>query len=466
MLNTILTVLLPFIIVLGAAVVIHEFGHFAVAKLLKMRVETFSVGFGKRLFGFRRGDTDYRVSLVPLGGYVKLGGDESNASVEGASASDIPAHERFDLRPRWQKFLVIIAGPVMNILTALSVMFFAALINGVPVPPSPVVRSMTQNGAAERAGLRPGDRIVAFRGIENPSWDRMRNDALLAPEQPLPITVEREGQRIDLMIPPVRRVRGDEPVGEFDFSLDYGESPVVIVEVAEGGPAAEAGVRAEDRLLAINNEPMRDATQVTEYIQAHRDEPLRFTLSRGNERVEIDLGTRRMEGNRIGIVPATSVPFERIGVLGAARYAVERNIEILRLTGNALGQVFSGQRAARDTIAGPIGIARATSNAVNQLGWWTGIVSMLGFLSLSLGVVNLLPIPVLDGGAIMILAIEGLLGLVGLNLSMAVRERIQQVGFVVLILLMGFAITNDLLKVASRWRSPTSENPPAATSSP
>src|SRR6058998_2788349 len=124
--------ILSFIFVLGAAVILHEFGHFIVAKLLKIRVETFSVGFGPRLFGKRWGTTDYRVSLVPLGGYVKLGGDESNAAIEGDGESDIPAPERFDLRPRWQKFLVMVAGPVMNILTALVIVFGGALKNGVP----------------------------------------------------------------------------------------------------------------------------------------------------------------------------------------------------------------------------------------------------------------------------------------------------------------------------------------------
>jgi regulator of sigma E protease len=154
---------LPFIFILGTAVVLHEFGHFAVAKLLGMRVETFSVGFGPRLFGWRWGTTDYRLSLIPLGGYVKLGGDESNAAVEGAGESDIPLKERFDLRPRWQKFLVMVAGPTMNILTALAIVWAGAMIAGVPVSPaSPVVRYTKPGGVAEAAGLRAGDRILAL----------------------------------------------------------------------------------------------------------------------------------------------------------------------------------------------------------------------------------------------------------------------------------------------------------------
>src|SRR5213593_1341964 len=160
--------ILAFIFILGAAVTLHEFGHFLVAKLLKIRVETFSFGFGKRLFGRKIGTTDYRVSLIPLGGYVKLGGDESNAPIEGEGASDIPPHERFDLRPRWQRILVAVAGPIMNILTALSVPFLAALIVGVQITPAPVVSAVVPGGAAVKAGLQKGDRIVAFNGNANP----------------------------------------------------------------------------------------------------------------------------------------------------------------------------------------------------------------------------------------------------------------------------------------------------------
>src|SRR5207237_3316461 len=141
--------ILAFIFILGASVVLHEFGHFLVAKLFKIRVETFSVGFGPRLIGRKWGTTDYRISAIPLGGYVKLGGDESNAPIEGEGATDIPACERFDLRPRWQRILVAVAGPVMNILTALAIPFIAATLYGVQLTPPPVVRQIIPGGAAE-----------------------------------------------------------------------------------------------------------------------------------------------------------------------------------------------------------------------------------------------------------------------------------------------------------------------------
>lgn len=194
--------ILAFIGILGAAVVIHEFGHFIVAKFFKIRVETFSVGFGPRLFGKKRGHTDYRVSLIPLGGYVKLGGDESNAPLEGQGASDIPPEEQFNLRPRWQRILVAVAGPIMNILTALAIPFAGALMYGVPMTPAPVVSYAPGNGAAYKAGLQRGDRIVSFAGTESPDWDTIRGDALLSPGQPLPVVVERNGQRVALTITP------------------------------------------------------------------------------------------------------------------------------------------------------------------------------------------------------------------------------------------------------------------------
>ena len=184
------------LIVLGIIIVIHELGHFLVAKLFKIRVETFSVGFGPRLFGKKWGHTDYRLSAIPLGGYVKLGGDDSNAPLEGASAQDIPPEEMFNLRPRWQRVLVALAGPVMNILTALAIPFAGAFIYGVPGTPAPVVYDMQRGGAAEQAGLKQGDRIISFNSTQNPSWDTIYGDALLSPGRPLPLVVDRNGTQI------------------------------------------------------------------------------------------------------------------------------------------------------------------------------------------------------------------------------------------------------------------------------
>jgi regulator of sigma E protease len=454
--------ILAFIFILGAAVVLHEFGHFIVAKLFKIRVETFSVGFGPRLFGGRWGQTDYRLSAIPLGGYVKLGGDESNAPIEGAGATDIPPAEQFNLRPRWQKILVAVAGPVMNILTALTIPFIAALAFGVPATPSPVVSRIAPDGAAATAGLQTGDRIVSFNGTENPTWDRIKGDILLSPDQPLPIVVERNGQRIPLTLKPTKRTESTEVIGEAGFLPDYGDLPVVLTLVEPGSPAEEAGLKVGDRIVAIGGDTVNSAEQVTQYVKDHPKEPIRMTIERNGEKKEIVATTRLLSDGkeRLGIRPDEIMPRVSAGVFGAASYAVRTNFEILRLTGKALGQLFTGQRSARNTISGPIGIARASSTAVRENGL-SGVFIMLAFLSLSLGVFNLLPIPVLDGGAIFLLLIEGALSWVGLTLSTTVRERIQQIGFVMVLLLMVLVITNDLLKEASIWRG-TNENKPAA----
>lgn len=453
---------LAFIFILGSAVVLHEFGHFIVAKLFKIRVETFSVGFGPRLFGFRRGHTDYRVSAIPLGGYVKLGGDESNAPLEGAGSSSIPAEEMFNLRPRWQRILVALAGPVMNILTALAIPFAAAMMYGVPATPAPVVYYIQPGGAAEKAGFQQGDRIVSFNGHKNPSWDVISGDALLSPGLSLPVVVSRNGEQVPLTITPTRRIENGEPAGFLDFLPDYGGLPVVVADVGEGSPAAEAGLKEGDRFISIGGQDVRSSAQVTEYVRSHDAQPISIVVNRNGATTQITTDERRVNG-RLGFSVVELFPLHKATVLSASKYAYDTNIQILRLTGKALGQVFTGERSFRNTVSGPIGIYQAAKKSVERLGW-DGVFGMLGFLSLNLGIFNLLPIPVLDGGAIFLLLIEGLLALLGLSISTVVRDRIQQVGFVMVLLLMVFVISNDVIKMLGGGREP--DKPPAAAASP
>ena len=436
-----------FIFILGAAVVLHEFGHFVVAKLFKIRVETFSVGFGPRLFGKQWGQTDYRVSAIPLGGYVKLGGDESNAPIEGESAPDIPPHERFDLRPRWQRILVALAGPVMNVLTALAIPLAAALMYGVPAVPAPVVSTMATAGASEKAGLQRGDRIISFNGVDHPKWDTIRGDALLSPGQPLPVVVERNGQLVELTITPDPHTEDGETAGLLDFLPDYGDVPVVVREVTPDSPASEAGLQIGDQIISVAGQTVHSAELVTQLINDHKGTPITLALKRDGRPMNITATARMLPDGkeRLGFRPAEDIPQVRVGLAGASRYAVESNVEILRLTGKALGQFFTGQRSARNTLSGPVGIYKAASSSVERYGWG-GLFTTLAFLSLNLGIFNLLPIPVLDGGAIFLLLIEGALAVVGMSLSLRVRDRIQQVGFVMVLLLMVFVITNDVLK--------------------
>jgi len=457
---TYLIVPLAFIFILGSAVVLHEFGHFIVAKLFGIRVETFSVGFGPRLFGRKWGETDYRVSAIPLGGYVKLGGDESNSPIEGAGAQDIPPEQMFNLRPRWQRIMVALAGPVMNILTALAIPFAGALIYGVPATPSPVVYHVHKDGAAEKAGLQPGDRIVSFNGTENPSWESIYGDGLLSPGHALPVIVNRNGQQVHLTIIPTARTENGETAGFLDFVPDYGGLPIVVGSIAAGSPAAESGFKEGDRLLKVGDENVKSSAQVTEYIRSHGAQKIPITIQRDGQTMTITTTERRLEGGRLGIGVSEIFPLYAAGPVTAAKYAYDSNLQILSLTAKALGQVFTGKRSVRNTLSGPIGIYQAAQKSVERLGW-DGVFGMLGFLSLNLGIFNLLPIPVLDGGAIFLLLIEGLLATIGLSISTAVRDRIQQVGFVMVLLLMVFVITNDVLKTFGG--SSEDAKPPAAT---
>jgi regulator of sigma E protease len=368
----------------------------------------------------------------------------------------------FNLRPRYQRILVALAGPVMNILTALAIPFAGAMMYGVPATPSPVVSYIQSGGAAEKAGFQQGDRIVSFNGHEHPSWDVISGDALLSPDKPLPVIVNRNGQDIPLTITPSTRIEDGERLGVLDFLPDYGGLPVVVAEVAPGSPAAEAGLKEGDRFISIGGEDVKSSAQVTEYIRNHDAQPISIVVNRNGTNTQINTDERRMNG-RLGFSVVEMFPLHTASIGSAAKYAYDSNLQILRLTGKALGQVFTGERSVRNTLSGPIGIYQAAQKSVERLGW-DGVFGMLGFLSLNLGLFNLLPIPVLDGGAIFLLLIEGLLALVGLSISAAVRDRIQQVGFVMVLLLMVFVISNDVIKLFGGAREP--DKPPAAAASP
>lgn len=460
---------LAFIFVLGTAVVLHEFGHFLVAKLFKIRVETFSVGFGPRLIGFKWGTTDYRISAIPLGGYVKLGGDESNAAIEGAGSDEIPPEEQFSLRPRYQRILVALGGPIMNILTALAVPFMVALLYGVAVEPSsPVVSQLLKDGAAQEAGIQVNDRIVSLNGQENPTWDDINDAAVLVTTPPTPISmvVERNGQRVPINITPKVVKFGSDNVGELGMIPDYGIVPVIIGEVDTSKPGSQAGLKPNDRILAINGEALRNRNQATQLIRAIQEPTVKLTIERDGQKQELTSGLIKVKDengrdiSQVGVNLKDDLPRTRVGPVTALTYAVGENVRIMKLTGKALGQVFAGQRKARDTVSGPIGIATYAAQAAS-IGFGA-VITLLAGLSLSLGIFNLLPIPVLDGGAIFMILLEAVLGLVGMKLTVTIRERIQQVGFVLLLLLMGFVITNDIIKQAVNLREKNAPPPVAA----
>ncbi len=451
----IIIVILAVIFVLGIAINIHEFGHFAVAKLFGMRVDAYSFfGLGPRIWGKKIGHTDYRISAIPLGAYVKLYGDEATGPLEGKDEQGeiVPESELYELRPRWQKFLVMIGGPFMNIMLALAIPFFGALMMGLPSMPAPIVEFVKTSGAAEQAGIKAGDRIISFDGIENPTWERVRNDSLIAPEREIPMIIEREGQRLPLTIKPTKVEKDGNTVGLLDLEPDMGVEPVVAVSVDADKPAGQGGLQAGDRVLAINGQAVRNSGDVLTRIRENKDAPLNLQVERGGERKELNIQAKQADDGvfRIGAgfgADAKSMTRESVSVGRAASFAVNSNLEIIRLTGKVFGQLFAGERSVKDAgLAGPIGIVQIISKVVNEQGF-LGLISILALISLNLGVFNLLPIPMLDGGQIALLGIEGFLALFGLTLSMGIKEKIQLVGLAVILLLMVTTIFFDISRL-------------------
>jgi regulator of sigma E protease len=447
-----LLVILAVIFVLGIAINIHEFGHFIVAKFFGMRVDAYSFfGLGPRIWGFKVGHTDYRISAIPLGAYVKLYGDEATAPLEGGDSADekVPESELYELRPRWQKFLVMLGGPFMNIMLALAIPFVGAVIYGVPSMPAPIVGVVRSGGAAEAAGIKAGDRIVAFDGKENPTWGNIRDDSLISPERQVPVTVERGGAKIPLTITPAREDLGGNAIGDVGMLPDAGVEPVEVGLVSPGSPAAESGLQAGDRVLAFNGQTVRNSQELSSQIRENKDAPAMLLIERDGQRQEINTQARLGNGAyRIGIQfsAASITTLEPVSVAGAATFAVESNLRVIRLTGKVFGQLFSGQRSVRDSgLAGPVGIVGQIAMVVREAGF-AGLVSILAIISLNLGIFNLLPIPLLDGGQIMVLGIEKVMSWFGRTLSMAWRERIQLTGLAFILLLIVFVTFLDVSK--------------------
>ncbi len=448
--SDILIVILAVIFVLGIAINIHEFGHFIVAKLFGMRVEAYSFfGLGPRVWGFKVGHTDYRVSAIPLGAYVKLYGDEATSALEGGESvgEKVPDSELYELRPRWQKFLVMLGGPFMNIVLALAIPFGAALMYGVPSMPAPIVGAIRPAGAAEAAGVKVGDRIVSFDGKENPTWENVRDDSMISPDREIAVTVERGGQRVPLTVKPAREEIAGNSIGDVGMVPDAGVEPVEVGLVSPDSPAAQSGLMPGDRVLAFNGQTVRNSQELSSQIRENKDAPATLLIERNGQQQEIKTQARLDNGAyRIGIQFSAASITTRVPVSvgGAASFAVESNLRIIRLTGKVFGQLFSGQRSVRDAgLAGPVGIVGQIAMVVREAGF-AGLVSILAVISLNLGVFNLLPIPLLDGGQIMVLGIEKVLSWFGRTLSMAWKERIQLTGLAFILLLIVFVTFLDI----------------------
>ncbi len=419
-----------FIVVLGVMIFFHEFGHFAAAKLFGMRVFVFSFGFGRRLVGFKWGDTDCRVSLVPLGGYVKLEGEPDDALSE-----DVPqSHDErdFTARPRWQRFIVYLAGPFMNGVLAVALMA-GLYVYGIGVPASlydrPIIGVVDDGSPAAAAGLQPGDEIVAIDGRPQASWEEAGFSLLVRPDTTLHLTIRRGGDLRDLEL---RSSSTKEMVGTI------GVYPLVrIGAVIEKSPAEAAGLRPDDAIVRIGDQPIRSFADIIPIVAESKGQPLELHVFRDGELLTVAV-TPRDEGSGLKIGVAQKTIVKQLGPIAALREGLTWAVGQTRQTGDILWRLVTG-RISFKTMKGPLGIAQVSGEAA-RIGI-APLLLLMAVISLQLGILNLLPLPPLDGGHLAILAGEGV---VRRDFSMAVKVWIMNTGFVLLLLLIGLVVYSDL----------------------
>ena len=444
-----MTTVLSFLFVLGVLVFVHELGHFLVARWHGVRVHTFSLGFGPKLLSFRRGDTEYCISVVPLGGYVKLAGENAlEEETNGpspmsttSSASDQLASDQFMAKSRWVRFQVYVAGPVMNILLAV-VVAAVVLSRGADVPiyrsDPPVVGSVEAGSPADVAGLRVGDLLVSLDGAPMATWDEFEMAVVPKAGRELALLASRNGERISVRVTPVA-------VGSYEMG-DLGIGPVLrpqITQVNPGSPAEEAGLARGDVLLAVNN--ARDLAQeaIIERIRSSADVPITLTVERDGRPRDVSVTPRGPQGAALIGVGISQFEVRRIdpSVFEAVKLSVQQNWETTLLIGKTLGGLLTRETPVRQ-LMGPVGIAQLSGSAA-ELGW-VALLNLMAMISLNLGLLNLMPVPVLDGGHIAILAVEGL---ARRDLSVRMKERILVAGATVMVLLMVTVIYNDIARL-------------------
>jgi regulator of sigma E protease len=428
------TTLLAFAFVLGVLVFVHELGHFLMARWHGVRVLVFSLGFGPKLLKVKRGDTEYAVSAIPLGGYVKMAGENPEEQRTGAP-------DEFLSKSKWQRFQILIMGPVMNVALAI-LLLWVVLMQGDQVPAyqdQPVVIGLVNaESPAARAGLRAGDLILRVDGEEMPTW----NDFFLAvgtkANRDVQLTVVRDGREENVTVRP-------EPQTRFEFG-DIGVLPDVypsIESVFPGDPAEQAGLKAGDRILAIGGRRVVFSRHVQEQIAQHAGKPMEVRVSRGGQEQSITVVPKQQNsGGWIGIRIQNETRMFQPGPLQALGLSVERNIESSGLILETLWGLITGETSPRQ-LMGPVGIAQLSGESAEA--GWVVLFGMMAMISLNLGLLNLMPIPVLDGGHILIMGLETI---ARRDFSIQVKEKMFLAGFVLLMVLMVTVIYNDLTRIS------------------
>jgi regulator of sigma E protease len=429
-----LTSLVAVVAVLGFMILIHEFGHYIVAKWLGVRVEQFAIGFGKRLVGFRKGETDYRINAIPLGGYVKMSGE--NPMDE---RSEDP--REFMNHPRWHRFLVAIAGPAMNIILAVVLLTTVYMVHyeypAVYDEPT-VIGWVMKDTAASKAGLQIGDRIARIEDITNPTWEQVELKEALSPGQPLSVEIERNGQLIDKTLVP--EAAGVDQIGSAGWTPK--EPKVTITDLQPDKPAERAGLREGDQIIALDGKPVPALAAMVETLEVTKDKPIAITVLRDGQQetftVKPELATDKRYRIGIGsmVMKVKTLPFDA---------AFSKSLHENRQNGLLILELvkkMAQRKISMRSIEGPIRIGQAAGEAARRKGW-TPLMELTAAISLNLGIFNLLPIPILDGGVILFLLIEGLMRR---DISMVIKERVYQAAFVFLVLFAVMVVYNDLMK--------------------
>ena len=445
-----MTTLLAFAFVLGVLVFVHELGHFLAAKRVGIRVLKFQLGFNPTIISFKRGDTEYGIGALPLGGYVKMAGDTPEDVERDSNGQVVRRSDEFLSKSKWERFQVLIMGPAMNILLAL-VLSAIVLYQGAEVPAyedqPPIVGVVAPNSPAARADIRRGDRIMSVADHRVDTWEQFFVTVGARANRETTIELLRNGQTLTRTATPVVPPEQSRyEVGEIGVLPDV--HPFV-PRVNPGEPADRAGVKAGDVILAVNHEPITFRPDLIKAIAAHPDETITLTVLRDGKRLNIPVavahgGCAGVAGNIgcIGIAISESTKSIKPGVLEAIRMSVRKNVEYGGLIGQTLWGLITRETSPRQ-LMGPVMIAQMSGESAS-LGW-IALFSFMAMISLNLGLVNLLPIPVLDGGHIFIMALEGI---ARRDFSMRVKEKMLLAGFVVILMLMVTVIYNDLTRIS------------------
>ena len=431
------TILWAVALVLGILILIHELGHFITAKVFGVRVEVFSIGFGKRLVGWRKGDTDYRISALPLGGYVKMSGENPMEARTGDPGE-------FLSHPRWQRFIIAVTGPAMNIVLAVALLtgvFMVRYEHPYFLDQPAVIGWVLENSPAAKAGFEAGDRIVRIGNMQSPTWEDVEAKLMLNPGQPLDVAIQRGEQILDKTIVPDKQ--GPEDYGALGGWVP--QEPNIVTQIEPDMPAAKAGMKIGDEVVAVNGVTMRSMRALIHALQQNRGKPLDVAVMRNGQELHFNVipvlshNAHGGEQWRMGFI-SNPVHVDKLGFGDAFAKSIETNKRYSVLILELVRQLVA-RKVSMKQIDGPIGIARASGEAARQ--GWMPLLALMAAISLNLGIFNLFPIPIMDGGVILLLAIESVMRR---DISMKIKERIYQAAFVFLILFAVVVIYNDIGK--------------------